>query len=87
MLPDSGNPFGYRAKQAMSQPVFGKEIAFYLHASDRYRRTVGVVYVDRIDAGLELLRQGFGWCYVRYFSKASVDTQASYQQARGLRSY
>jgi endonuclease YncB( thermonuclease family) len=61
--------------------VFGKQIALYLHDIDRYRRTVGVVYVDGVDAGLELLRQGFGWCYVRYLSEASADIQLNYQQA------
>jgi Staphylococcal nuclease homologue len=50
-------PFGYRAKQAMSALVFGKDIAVYPHTIDRYGRTVAVVYVDGLDAGLELLRQ------------------------------
>ena len=65
----------------MSRLVFGKEIALYPHAIHRYRSTVGVVYVDGIDAGLELLHQGLGWCYVRYPSEASVDIQVRYQQA------
>jgi hypothetical protein len=30
----------------MSGLVFGKEIAIYPHAIDRYKRTVGIVYVD-----------------------------------------
>jgi endonuclease YncB( thermonuclease family) len=79
--PELGQPFGYRAKQAMSQLVFDKEIAVYPHAIDRYGRTVGVVYVDGIDAGLELLRQGLAWTYTRYLPNASADIQASYRQA------
>jgi endonuclease YncB( thermonuclease family) len=79
--PELGQPFGYRAKQAMSDLVFGKEIAVYPHAIDRYGRTVGVVYVDWVDAGLELLRQGLAWTYTRYLPEASADIQASYRQA------
>jgi endonuclease YncB( thermonuclease family) len=79
--PELGQPFGNNAKQAMSALVFGKDIAVYPHTIDRYGRTVAVVYVDGIDAGLELLRQGLAWVYSRYVVEASPDIQASYQQA------
>ena len=79
--PELSQPFGYRAEQAMSELVFGKDIAVYPHTIDRYGRTVAVVYVDGIDAGLELLRQGLAWVYSRYVVEASPDIQASYRQA------
>ena len=65
----------------MSELIYGKEIALYPHAIDRYGRTVGVVYVDGIDAGLELLRQGLCWVYTKYLPEAVADLQASYRQA------
>ena len=79
--PELNQAFGYRAKQAMSELVFGKDIATYPHTIDRYGRTVAAVYVDGIDAGLELLRQGLAWVYTRYLPEAAADIQASYQQA------
>ena len=79
--PELNQAFGYRAKQAMSELVFGKDIAVYPHAIDRYSRTVAVVYVDGQDAGLELLRQGLAWTYTRYLPEASADIQVSYWQA------
>ena len=79
--PELSQAFGYRAKQAMSELVFSKEIAVYPHTIDRYGRTVAVVYVDGVDAGLELLKQGLAWVYSRYVVEASADIQASYQQA------
>ena len=39
--PELGQPFGYRAKQAMSE--LGKGIAVYPHAVEPYGRTVAVV--------------------------------------------
>lgn len=79
--PELGQAFGYRSKQAMSDLVLGKDIAVYPHAIDRCGRTVAVVYVDGLDAGLELLRLGFAWCYTRYLPEAAADIQASYRQA------
>jgi micrococcal nuclease len=40
-----------------------------------------IVYVNGIDSGLELLRQGLAWVYTRYLPEASADIQASYRQA------
>ncbi len=79
--PELGQPFGYRAKQAMSELVFGKDIAVYPHTIDRYGRTVAIVYVDGLDAGVELIRQGLAWTYTRYLPEASADIQTSYRQA------
>ena len=79
--PELSQAFGYRAKQAMSELVFGKEIAVYPHIIDRYGRTVAIVYVDGVDAGLELLKQGLAWVYEHYLPEATPDIQASYRQA------
>jgi endonuclease YncB( thermonuclease family) len=79
--PELGQPFGYRAKQAMSDLVFGKDIAVYPHTIDRYGRLVAVVYVNGSDAGLQMLRQGFAWCYTRFLPEATANIQASYRQA------
>jgi hypothetical protein len=40
----------------MSELVLGKDIAVCSHTIDRYGRTVAIVYVDGIDAGLLLLQ-------------------------------
>jgi endonuclease YncB( thermonuclease family) len=56
--PEKGQPYGYAAKQAMSQLVFGKNVTLLPHATDRYGRTVARVMVEGTDADLELLKQG-----------------------------
>ncbi len=39
--PESGQPYGNRAKQALSQLVFGKDVRVEIQDIDRYGRTVG----------------------------------------------
>ena len=80
--PELGQPFGYRAKQTMSDLVFAKSVLFYPHAIDRYGRTVAQVVVDGTDAGLELLGQGLCWIYSRYIEEARPEIQASYRKAQ-----
>jgi endonuclease YncB( thermonuclease family) len=80
--PEMHQAFGYRAKQAMSALVFGKEVELRPHTIDRYGRLVAIVYMDGTDAGLEMIRQGYAWCYDRYLPEASEAIQASYRQAQ-----
>jgi endonuclease YncB( thermonuclease family) len=80
--PEKGQAFGQRAKQAMGELVFGKDVKLRPHTIDRYGRLVARVIVDNQDAGLELLKEGLCWVYERYLPEASPDIQMSYQQAQ-----
>ena len=79
--PELSQAFGYRAKQAMSNLLIGKNVAVRPHTIDRYGRLVGLVYVEGADAGLQMLRQGLAWCYTRYLPEAAADIQSCYRQA------
>jgi micrococcal nuclease len=63
--PEKGQAFGQRAKQAMSELLFGKDVKLRPHTIDRYGRLVARVLVDNQDAGFELLKQGLCWVYER----------------------
>jgi micrococcal nuclease len=79
--PEMGQAFGYRAKQAMSELVFGKEVELRVYGLDKYGRTLATVFVDGKDICLEEVRLGYAWVYQHYIGQAPADIQASYQQA------
>lgn len=67
--PESGQPFGKKAKQFTSDQVFGKQISFVETDTDRYGRTIAKVYYDKEKyLSAEIIRAGLGWWY-HYFSK------------------
>ena len=68
--PEGGQDFGNRAKQFLSGLVFGKIVEIEVRDTDRYGRTVGRVMGDGRDAGLDMVRAGLAWHYVRYSSDA-----------------
>lgn len=80
--PERGQAFGSRAKQAMSELVFGKDVELRPHTVDRYGRLVAIVYVDGADAGLELLKQGLCWVYEKYVVQATLDIETSYRASQ-----
>jgi micrococcal nuclease len=80
--PEKKQAFGARAKQAMSELVFDKDIELRTHAIDRYGRTVARVAVDGKDVGEEMLRQGMAWIYNRYITEAPTEIQDTYRKAQ-----
>ena len=64
--PESGQPYGSRAKQALSDLAFGKSVRVVMQDTDRYGRTVGRVYAGSIDVNAEMVRQGAAWVYRKY---------------------
>lgn len=64
--PESGQPYGSKAKQELSDLAFGRVVKVTVQHTDRYGRTVGRVYVDRIDINAELVRRGAAWVYRKY---------------------
>ena len=84
--PEKAQPYGSRAKQALSDLVFGKVAAVREQTRERYGRTVGRVYVDGHDVNAELVRSGQAWVYRKYATDRSLyglETEAKAAQ-RGL---
>ena len=79
--PERGQPFGTKAKQALSEKVFGKDVSISSSGEDRYGRTLGVIILDGESVNLWLVRDGWAWWYERY---APDDTQLrdAQQEAR-----
>lgn len=64
--PESAQPYGSRAKQALSDLVFGKDVIVEVREQDRYGRSVGRVYVDSTDVNAALVASGAAWVYRQY---------------------
>lgn len=69
--PEKKQPFGTRAKQALSDLCFGQQATVEKTAVDRYGRTVARVECQRRDASTEQVRSGMAWVFRRYAKKDS----------------
>ena len=61
--PEKKQPYGTRARQALSALVFGKEVKVDVQTTDRYGRSVARVYVDGVDVCADLVKQGVAWVF------------------------
>lgn len=70
--PEKGQPYGTRAKQALSELVFGKDVAVTRQSIDRYGRMVAHVNVNGVDVNAEMIRGGHAWVYRQYVTDGKL---------------
>lgn len=61
--PETCQPGGEAARNAMLQWVMRKTVQVQIHGHDTYGRAVGRVRVNELDVGAEMVRQGMAWAY------------------------
>jgi micrococcal nuclease len=64
--PEKSQPFSKRAKQALSDFIFGKMVVVQYKEKDRYGRVIGDVYIDGLHVNYEMVKLGLAWHFKRY---------------------
>lgn len=79
--PESKQDFGNKAKENLSNLVYGKTVRVISNKIDKYGRTVGTVFLDGKDINLEQIKAGFAWHYKDYASEQSEADRTTYADA------
>lgn len=82
--PEKNQPFGQRAKQALSDWVYGKDVTLQPETTDRYGRTVATVLLAGQDVNLNMVKAGMAWVYTQYVHDPAyfaAETQARTRKA------
>ena len=65
--PEKKQAFGNKAKQATADLVFAQRVTVESHGQDKYRRSIGDVFLsDGTHVNRELVAQGWCWWYRKY---------------------
>jgi endonuclease YncB( thermonuclease family) len=64
--PESGQPFGARSKQSLSELCFGKQAEVVPRVTGRYKGTVARVKCAGVDANAKQVSRGMAWVYRQY---------------------
>ncbi|HKQ91900.1 MAG TPA: thermonuclease family protein [Blastocatellia bacterium] len=90
--PESKQDYGSRAKQSLSDLVFGKTVTVTSRKKDKYGRVLGKVTLDGKDINQEQIDRGMAWFYRAYRAELPANVAAVYelrearaqQEKRGL---
>lgn len=64
-----GQPFGEEAYKALRSKVLDKKIRLDVIDIDKYKRTVGIIYLDSRNINLEMIKEGWAWAYKEYLGR------------------
>ena len=79
--PESGQAFGRKSKQTLSDCAFGKQATLIGDKVDRYGRTVSKVMVAGVDCNLRQVVLGLAWHYKAYAREQSTLDRDAYANA------
>jgi endonuclease YncB( thermonuclease family) len=79
--PERTQPYGQRARQSLAALAHGRVASADCPKVDRYGRAVCRVTVDGVDVGLEQIRRGYAWHYVKYAHEQRAIDRARYAHA------
>lgn len=79
--PESGQAFGQKAKNYLSDLVFEKIVTVIGKKTDRYGRLVAQVFVEGRDVGYSMTWAGFAWHYKEYENEQSKQDRKLYDEA------
>ncbi len=81
--PESGQPWGARAQQALADKVFRKTVQVSASGNDHYGRLLARLYItdgDRLtgrDVNREMVREGHAWVYRRFATENWLPDEAA----------
>lgn len=64
--PERTQPYGTRARQALSELFYGKAVRVIEADTDRYGRLVGHVYEGNLHVNRKMVQEGMAWVYRQY---------------------
>ena len=72
--PEKNQPFGTKAKQFTSDQIYLKKIKYIVTDTDRYGRSIAMIYYDNDNKYLsaEIIKAGMGWHYKRYSTSTKL---------------
>jgi micrococcal nuclease len=70
--PETGQPFGTKARQALAAKILGKTVIVETKGNDKYGRTLGVVSLDGRNINLEMVSEGWAWHFKKYSKDAAL---------------
>gem|GEM_PF-6066926 len=59
--PEKGQDYSAKGRKALSAKIVGEEVTLRVTGKDKYRRTLGTLYLGRDDINLWLVREGWAW--------------------------
>lgn len=79
--PEKEQAYGQKAKDSLSELVYGKTVDVEWTKLDRYNRIVGKITLNDVDINLEQIKRGMAWHYKQYQLGQTMQDRISYAES------
>jgi len=81
-----GQPYGEEAYQALNAKIYRRQVKVEIMEIDRYKRSVGIVYLNGKSINKEMVAEGWAWAYRQYLDSPYASEYIHVEEvARGKR--
>lgn len=82
--PELKQSYGKKSKQFLANLIAGQMVEVEESGKDRYKRTVGTVYLGSTDINAQMVASGYAWAYRKFSKKYTAQESKAKSQKLGL---
>ena len=64
-----GQPYAEESKKALNNKIMGKQVKLDILTIDKYRRMVGIIWLDDRNINLEMVKEGYAEAFIEYLEE------------------
>ncbi len=82
--PELKQPYGKKSKQFLANLIAGEVVEVDENGKDRYKRTIGTIYLNGADINAQMVENGYAWAYRKFSKKYTPQESQAKKQRLGL---
>ena len=82
--PELKQPYGKKSKQFLANLIAGEVVEVEENGKDRYKRTIGTIYLGDTDINAQMVASGYAWAYRKFSKKYTAQESRAKSQRLGL---
>lgn len=82
--PELKQPYGKKSKQFLANLVAGEIVEVEENGKDRYKRTIGTIFLNDKDINAQMVANGYAWAYRKFSKKYAPQESRAKKQGLGL---
>lgn len=82
--PELKQPYGKKSKQFLANLIAGKVVEVEENGKDRYKRTIGLIYLNDKDINAQMVANGYAWAYRKFSKRYTAQESKAKKQGLGL---
>lgn len=82
--PELKQPYGKKSKQFLANLIAGEVVEVEENGKDRYKRTIGTIYLNGVDINAQMVANGYAWAYRKFSKRYTAQESKAKKQGLGL---